>query len=275
MVVTLLDAITRGLVRCGWSPVGKTAWMIIDDSGDPRLVGLTLKGDVRAFDLRDTGTGFRLLVELRQPIAYRGHYSRREIQWLVGESCVASPRTSLLPLSWRIVRAVDAPSFADSTYDRTIAIARLSVAPLAPSKPADATSELRDSGPEPTTESMGITMDERIAVYLSQIINAARSMRLSLDEAPRAHQLADIAMVTRQILGLAEAIVPRLPPPALHSSREPELKKVVDRIKSTLRSMDALRGHDYDQAFSALESFAAPYALALFYEICRLEEMSA
>jgi hypothetical protein len=274
--MTFLESIARQFVRYGWSPVGKTAWIAIDDSADQRLSGLTIDGTVRAFGLTDDGTLSRVLIQLRSPIAYHGHYRRREIRWVVGESCLVPRRISRLPLSWCVVRVVDAPSFADSTYDRTIGIARLTLvrpASQIETRQSDDDTHLFES--KPVADSLNMTVDERVAVHLNQILTAGRAVSLLLDGTPCMHQLADVAMVGRQILTLAEAVVPRLPPPRLDSSRDPELAMVLAEIENSLQSLDALRGSEYERALGELESLAGPYALSFVYEIRRLDEVLA
>lgn len=108
-----------------WSPLEKRICIGVDDSGDSRLTGSTIGGVVRAYDLHGDGSLTRLLVELDEPIDYSGHYVRESIRWLVTEPCLRWRRTSRLLWSWSAARLVDAPSFADSTYGRTIGIACL------------------------------------------------------------------------------------------------------------------------------------------------------
>jgi hypothetical protein len=112
-----------------WSPVGQPLCIAVDDSGDARLAGRTLSGVVRGYDQRENGALTRLLIELDQPLDYTGHYIRTGLRWLVAEPCLQWRRTSRLWWSWSVARIVDAPSFVDSTYDRTIGIARLSRCP--------------------------------------------------------------------------------------------------------------------------------------------------
>lgn len=270
--MTWAASIARLLLRYGWSPIGKPTWLIIDDSGDAHLTGLILDGTVRAFDLTVEGTVSRLLVELRQPLAYRGHYSRRGIQWLVGESCLAERRASLLPLAWSAVRVVDAPSFTDSTYDRTIAVARLV---LGRPKSGRANDNPPIPEEESATASPGMTIDERLAVHVGHIVTSARSIGVLLEDARGAHQLAEIGFRARRVLDLVEGLLLLLPSPRLNCSRDSDLMAVLAHIKNALQSMEALSGPEHDQALDALECFARPYALALYYEVCRLEEVLA
>lgn len=125
-----IDAITemaaRALMRrhC-WSPVGVRLRVDMDDSGDAALAGASLIGIIRGYDQRQDGTLTRLLVELDRPIDY-GAGPVRTIRWIVTEPCLRWRRTSRLLLSWSVARIVEASSFVDSTYSRTIGIARLS-----------------------------------------------------------------------------------------------------------------------------------------------------
>jgi hypothetical protein len=276
--MTWLEAIARWLVILGWSPVGRTVSVAIGDSDDDHLAGLTVDGTVRAFGLDNDGSLSRLLIELPVPVAYRGHYERAAVQWLVAESCLPFRRAGLLPLSWSIVRLVDAPSFVDSTYDRTIGIACLTVRSGGTASAAVAAQ--RDDA-EPAVEKRQLlpiprlSIDERVAIHFGNIVVAARSIGIVLDEAPHAGQLADIAMVARKIVLMAEAVIPRLPSPRAASSRDPELADVLERLKESLTFLDGLHGDEYERGLAAAEGFAAPYALAFFYEICRLDEVLA
>lgn len=262
--------LAKGLPRYGWSPVARQIWIAIDDSGDERLAGVTIEGLVRQFRVADDGSFSKLLVELAWPIAYCGHYRGAEINWLVTESCLAWRRTSLLPLAWCAVRLIDAPSFADSTYDRTIGIGRLSLrrswlknGPLAESVEASL----------PTLA--GGSLDERLAVHVREIAAAARRMTALLDRSPDVYQLADIAMVARQTLALATSVMPRLPAPCVDSSRDPVLNPVLEEFKRELQNLKGLRGREYDQRLARADSLVRPYALAFLKEICRLDEILA
>jgi hypothetical protein len=109
-----------------WSPVGKPLRIAIDDSADTAVAGLVVHGVIRGYDLNQHNALTKLLVELDRPIDYKGRDKARSTQWVVTEPCLRKRRTSrLLLASWSIARVVDARSFVDSTYDRTIGIARL------------------------------------------------------------------------------------------------------------------------------------------------------
>ena len=109
-----------------WSPLDTRAKLVIDDSGDPSLVGTTATGTIRAWggDLQECPA--YLLLELDNDIDYRGHFQRTNIHWLVAQPCLQWRRASRLVLgSWSAVRVIEAPSFRDATYGQTIATGRL------------------------------------------------------------------------------------------------------------------------------------------------------
>ena len=118
------------LRRYGWSPLEKRLWVAIDDSPETELAGVTVSGVIRGYDQSPLGAVTRLLVELDRPLNYVGCNSQRQcLRWLVTEPCLRRRRTSRLFLfSWSVARIVDAPSFVDSTHEKTIGIARLQLA---------------------------------------------------------------------------------------------------------------------------------------------------
>ncbi len=123
---TFIDRAADLLARISrWSPIGSPVALTIDDSGDERLIGITVSGRVRACDVGVDGTPTDLLVELDGQIAYKGHYVRQDISWLMTRPCLRWRRTNRMVLSWSAARIVDASSFRDGTYDRTIATGRV------------------------------------------------------------------------------------------------------------------------------------------------------
>lgn len=57
--------------------------------------------------------------------------------------------------------------------------------------------------------------------------------------------------------------------------RDPELATVFDTVDQRLRDIETLRGPAYDLALAWVEAFAAPYVLAFFYEIQRMDAAAA
>jgi hypothetical protein len=53
--------------------------------------------------------------------------------------------------------------------------------------------------------------------------------------------------------------------------RDTEIQRVLARVARELRRIDSLRGPARDEALTVLEQYAGPYALALFFEIERLD----
>jgi hypothetical protein len=68
---------------------------------------------------------------------------------------------------------------------------------------------------------------------------------------------------------LAEAV----PAACRPGARDPELARLLRAVEQRLRAMERRRGIDRDVALAAVESYVAPYALALYYEICRLDDI--
>lgn len=109
--------------RCHWSPIGRQVSIHIEDSADVQLIGKRLTGTVCACGAADSGAP--LLVYLSESIRYEGHYTTPALDLLVATPVVRWHGPSRLLLTWSAVRLVDAPSFADQEYDRTIGTARL------------------------------------------------------------------------------------------------------------------------------------------------------
>jgi anti-sigma factor RsiW len=57
------------------------------------------------------------------------------------------------------------------------------------------------------------------------------------------------------------------------SPRDPEVADVLDAIKQRLDAVDAMHGRERDRALHLVETYAAPYALVLFYEVGRLDSL--
>lgn len=125
-IESVMDRTADLLARVSrWSPIGCPVALTIDDSGDERLIGITVSGRVRACDVDVDGTPTDLLVELDGEITYAGHYMRRDILFVMTRPCLRWRRTNRMVLSWSAARIVDASSFRDGTYDRTIATGRV------------------------------------------------------------------------------------------------------------------------------------------------------
>jgi hypothetical protein len=52
--------------------------------------------------------------------------------------------------------------------------------------------------------------------------------------------------------------------------RDPEVAEVLESITMQLRHVERLYGPERDAAYARVEAFAAPYAIALYYEIAML-----
>lgn len=56
-------------------------------------------------------------------------------------------------------------------------------------------------------------------------------------------------------------------------TRDPEVSVLLESIRQRLDAMEAILGPERDEALESVEGYAAPYALALFYEINRLDSL--
>jgi hypothetical protein len=120
------EAILNRLARrTRWSPVAQHVAIAFDESGDLALMGTVRQGTIRACDVADDGTPRDLLIELDQDLHFAAHVTRPNIRWLVTRPCLRWRRTTRLILGWSAVRIIDAPSFRDATYDRTLATGRV------------------------------------------------------------------------------------------------------------------------------------------------------
>jgi hypothetical protein len=107
--------------RWNWTPLDKEIAVTIDDSDDDALAGRSLCGTVRAFDV-ETGM---LLVHLMQRVTYEGHYTARDFDIVVTVPAIRGHHANRLLLTWVAVRIVEAPSFVQQGFGRTIGTARL------------------------------------------------------------------------------------------------------------------------------------------------------
>lgn len=116
---TVADLIARIVT---WSPISRRLSVTFDDSDDERLSSVTVTGVVRACNVRTDGTPTDMLIELDKPITHAGH---TEVRWLVARPCLRWYRTNRLLLSWSAARLINASSFVDATFDRTVGIGRV------------------------------------------------------------------------------------------------------------------------------------------------------
>lgn len=110
--------------RRWWSPLDKRLSIEIFESTDDALVGATLAGIIRGYDLDERGALTCLLVELDLPFT-TARTAGTAIHWLVTKPSPGMRRTSRLVFSWTVARVVEAASFADSMDTTPIATARL------------------------------------------------------------------------------------------------------------------------------------------------------
>lgn len=83
-------------------------------------------------------------------------------------------------------------------------------------------------------------------------------------------QISAKANVLVQQLGMGHAM-PTRDMDAYPDARSLEITEVLDEIEQRLNALETIRGPKRDQALERIENYAAPYALALFYEVIRLD----
>jgi hypothetical protein len=93
-------------------------------------------------------------------------------------------------------------------------------------------------------------MPERVADVLSTIVAAVDGVRRIVNDPPEA--TADTS-------------------PTAEDDRDSEVARVLAGIARRLQDRDRMVGISRDVALAAVELYAAPYALALYYEIRRLD----
>ena len=129
IVAAGLDRISEALGaliahRIRWTPIGQRARIAIDASGDERWIGKHVTGTIRAYGELTRGP---LLIQLAEPLDYHGHYNAPALELLVLAPVIRWHGPARLLVTWAAVRLVDAPTFADQEYGRTVATGRLAL----------------------------------------------------------------------------------------------------------------------------------------------------
>lgn len=123
-----------------------------------------------------------------------------------------------------------------------------------------------------------LSPEDRFADRVADLLLAVEDLRDILDERPSlaVGPLAglDIAAMLGDVQRVAVAFSERLPAPALPPSRDPELAHVLCETDHRLRRLRHVHGIARDVVLAAVERYVAPYALALFHEIRRLDAMN-
>lgn len=106
-----------------WSPVRQGVTIRIEDAGYERLVDWEFDGEIMAYDPTIRGTP--LLISLNRKLRYEDSLACYCIDVVVARSALRWHAPERLLITWNAVRLIDAPSFADSQFGRTIGTARL------------------------------------------------------------------------------------------------------------------------------------------------------
>lgn len=106
-----------------WSPIGKRVAIVVDNSDDASLRGARFRGTIRAC-LRETDSSL-FLVHLQRTLRHRRGCASRGIEFLVAMSSLHRHNPNRLLVTWMAVLFIDAPSFADQTYNQVVGSGRL------------------------------------------------------------------------------------------------------------------------------------------------------
>lgn len=120
-----------------------------------------------------------------------------------------------------------------------------------------------------------LPLRDRVADRFAAIIFAAEQIQSMLDiEGPLEDAPFDIAGTARAVSGLVRSVFPLLSGTMLRlGERDPELEEVLVRLDRDLNRVDRLRGPECDEAREEVERWAAPYALAFYCELRRLDDL--
>ncbi|MDP9191110.1 MAG: hypothetical protein M3P06_05350 [Acidobacteriota bacterium] len=117
-----------------------------------------------------------------------------------------------------------------------------------------------------------LPLEDRIAERLAAILFAADEIRDMVALAGRPSDAAAFQSAAEQVHDLVQ---PLLPPLArltdLSIERDPELEQMLLQLDGDLSRSHATRGKERDTWWEQIEQGAAPYALAFYYEIRRLD----
>jgi hypothetical protein len=113
-----------------------------------------------------------------------------------------------------------------------------------------------------------LPIEESLADRLADLMLAADEIVDMLQSGQSAAIPPIHAQITR-IYEEASAVMVLLPQPGLGPSRDPEVTDVLDRISAVLAEAGAVR----DEAYARAEAICAPYGLAFYFEIIRLDAL--
>lgn len=119
-----------------------------------------------------------------------------------------------------------------------------------------------------------MSLDERIAERLTTILFAADEIRDMVVLAGKPSSALTAEKVAEQVQELAQSLLPPLTRLADASiERDPELEELLVKLDIDLSQSCAMRGNERDRWREQIEREAAPYALAFYYEIRRMDSI--
>ena len=119
-----------------------------------------------------------------------------------------------------------------------------------------------------------LPLEERIAERLAAILFAADEIRDMVAVAELSPHTSAFLRASEQV---RELVQPLLPPLArltdISIERDPELEQMLLQLDGDLSRSHTTRGKERDAWWEQIEQDAAPYALAFYYEIRRLDSL--
>ena len=105
-------------------PIGSRVVIAVEESDDPRLIGVALSATIRACDIAPTQPGRNAyLVELGASLSYSGESLQQNYIWWLVIRSASVPRWPRA--RWRRVHILEALSIPSATDDRLIATGRI------------------------------------------------------------------------------------------------------------------------------------------------------
>ena len=126
-----------------------------------------------------------------------------------------------------------------------------------------------------TTTWANLTLEERVIDRLAAIAFAAEQIQNMLaTERPLVGRRLGVDKAVREISDLVGSVFPILHRrTSAAGERDPDLEEFLGDLDRELQELEHLRGPERDIARGHVERKAAPYALALYYELRRLDDL--
>jgi hypothetical protein len=127
-----------------------------------------------------------------------------------------------------------------------------------------------------------MTLEARVLDLIADIVFAADEARTLLEietAPPPSNGLTDaLARISTEANALIERLgssrrVTAGDPTRYPYTRDSEVAELLQAIRQRIEALEAIRGPERDEALVLVEAYAAPYALALFYEVNRLDSL--